>query len=475
MKILNVLTYEWKLQFGSSAPALLLLVFAAVLVYGGLAGQSARNLRMAAIAAHHEELAAEREVWQRNLGELERLGPAARVPPDTGSAMHVVFASSLPQAPLADFAVGQSDLLPYAGEISLWNPDIRLFSKYEFADPVALALGGFDISRAVILFLPLVLVVFCFDVIAADRDARRLGLVVAQGGSIRGLFWQRLWFRGGLVLGLTLLCAALVLVSGQQSSMAGRLPAFGLWTLLVLAYGVFWLLLTGFVASFNRSGVFNMLILLGLWVGLTLVVPAAGSAMAEALYPTPSRLAYLAEARKVENETRLREAEVANEFMMDHPELLVNQQSRIPAYVKSSYLVTTTVDAATRPIVTNFEDALASREQILGVFRYLSPAVAVHGLFNQLAGTSAGRHHAYLTQAREFKANYAEMAGSNIVAMKPADSAFSAALPCFQFVDVPLGNRLRQGLTPVAALLLLTAVLAVSAHRRLRIASPVGD
>ncbi|MCY4356225.1 MAG: DUF3526 domain-containing protein [Gammaproteobacteria bacterium] len=473
MKTLNVIGYEWKLQFGNGASALLMLIFAAVLIYGGLTGKAARDVRSAAISAHHEALSVEREDWLRNLNELERLGPAANVPPDTGSAMHVVFASSLPQMPLADFAVGQSDLLPYVGEISLWNPDIRLFSKYEFANPVALALGGFDISRAIILFLPLLLVVFCFDVIAADRDARRLGLAVVQGGSIRGLFWQRLLFRGALVLILTLFCALLMLVFGQQPALIERLPAFGLWVLLVLAYALFWLLLIAFVASFNRSGVFNMLSLLGLWAGLTLVIPAAGSALAEALYPTPSRLAYLAEAREVENETRLQVAEVANEFMMDHPELLVNQSSRIPSYVKSSYLVTSKVDEATRPIVDEFDDALASREQVLGVFRFLSPAVAVHGLFNELAGTSAERHQQYLNQARQFKADYAEMAGTNIVAMMPVDSEFSQALPRFQFADEPLGSRMGRGLGPIVVLLMLCVVLAFTAHRQLRAASPL--
>jgi ABC-2 type transport system permease protein len=110
-------------------------------------------------------------------------------------------------------------------------------------------------------------------------------------------------------------------------------------------------MLIALTASFNNSGEFNVLTLLGLWVGLTLIIPAAGSSVAEALYPAPSRLAYLAEAREVENEARLREADVSNEFMLDHPELLVDLESEFPAYVSSAFLVTSTVDAATRPIV----------------------------------------------------------------------------------------------------------------------------
>lgn len=476
MRMIDLIAYEWKIQFRRVSSLLLLLAFASVLYYGGLAGKAERDERTAAIADHHSEIAASMDGWLDDLRELERLGSAAQVSPFAGSAMDVVFASSLPQEPLADFAVGQSDLLPYAGPISLWDPDIRLFSKYEFADPVSLALGSFDISKAVILFLPLLLIVFCFDVIAADRDARRLGLTVAQGVSIQRLFWQRLLFRGSIVLLVTFATALLVLATGQgEAGFAERLPVFGLWSSLVLFYGFFWLMLIALFASFNRSGEFNVLALLGLWVGLTLVIPAATSATAEVLYPTPSRLAYLADAREVENETRLTEADVANQFMLDHPELLVNQEPQIPAFVLSSFLVTSTVDEATRPIVNSFEEALQNRENTMDLFRYLSPAVATHSLFNELAGTAAQRHQDYLTQARQFKAQYAELVGPNIVAKQPIDSGFYQTLPEFQFDGESLNARLTRGLGPIAVLLLLSLGITLWVNRRLRSTSPVSS
>lgn len=476
MRMTDLVACEWKMQFQRVSSLLLLLAFASVLIYGGQAGRTERDERAAAIAGHNSEIEQAMAGWLDDLRELERLGSAAEVPPATGSAMDVVFASSLPQAPLADFAIGQSDLLPFAGEISLWDPDIRLFSKYEIADPVSLALGSFDISKAVILFLPLILIVFCFDVIAADRDAGRLGLAVAQGASVKRLFWQRLLFRAGIVLLVTFAAALFVLASGQgEASLGERLPAFGIWSLLVLLYAFFWTMLVAWVASFNRSGEFNVLALLGLWAGLTLVIPAATSAAAEALYPTPSRLAYLAEAREIENETRLQEADVANQFMLDHPELLVDQESQIPAFVMSSFLVTSTVDEATRPIVDSFEEALRSRENAIGLFRFVSPAVAAHGLFAELAGTSARRHQDYLAQARQFKAAYAELVGPNIVAKQPIDSGFYQTIPQFSFEGESLSARLGRGMGPMIFLFLLSIGMMPLVNRRLRSASPINS
>ena len=476
MRTSDLISFEWKLQFRRCSSFLLLAAFALVLIYGSLAGKAERDERVAAIGDHYLQIEAGMESWLEDLRELERLGTEADVPPWAGSAMDVTFATSLHQEPLADFAVGQSDLLPYAGAVSLWDPDIRLFSKYEFADPVSLAMGSFDISKAVILFLPLILIVFCFDVIAADRDANRLGLTIAQGVSIKRLFWQRLLFRASIVLLVTLATALLALVIGQgEEGLGARLPAFGFWSLLVLIYASFWILLIAFVASINKSSEFNVLALLGLWVGLTLVIPAATSAMAEALYPTPSRLAYLADARQVENETRLQEADVANQFMLDHPELLVNQESLIPAFVLSSFLVTSTVDSATQPIVESFEEALQRRESVIALFCYLSPAIAAHSLFNELAGTSGQRHQAYLAQARQFKAEYAKLVGPNIVSKQPINSGFYQTIPKFQFQDRSLATRLGQGLGPLALLFLLSIGMGCVANRRLQTTSPISS
>ena len=474
MKAAEIFKYEWKMQFNNLAASSVLLIFVALLFYGGFAGTAERDARISVIEAHNDSVAENMSYWLSDLRALEENENTEGLSATAGSAMDVVFASSLPQEPLSDFAVGQSDLLPFVGEISLWDPDIRLFSKYEFADPVSLALGSFDISKAVIFFLPLLLIVFCFDVLSNDRDSNRLSLTILQAMNLRRLFWQRFVFRATVVLLLTLMAALIILViNSGNTSLADRAPTFAIWTLSVLLYGIFWCMLIALTASFNNSGEFNVLTLLGLWVGLTLIIPAAGSSVAEALYPAPSRLAYLAEAREVENEARLREADVSNEFMLDHPELLVDLESEFPAYVSSAFLVTSTVDAATRPIVESFEEALSDRERVLNLFSYLSPAVGAHSALNEIAGTSSVRHQSYLRQARNFKANYAELVGPNVVTKQPISSEFFESLSEFEFVEDPLWERLDRGIRPIIFLLFLSIGMVLVTNHRLRSINPI--
>ena len=140
----------------------------------------------------------------------------------------------------------------------------------------------------------------------------------------------------------------------------------------------------------------------------------------------------------------------------------------MPAYVRTSYLATTAIDDATRPILAEFEHAAARREEALQALRYASPAIIVHGFFNDVTGTSSARHRRYMAQARALKATYARQAGPYIVAGRHLPANEVAALPQFRFEDEPLPSLIGRHAGALAFLAALTAVLAHVADRRLR-------
>jgi ABC-2 type transport system permease protein len=389
-------------------------------------------------------------------------GPHFLLPPGAGAA--------------GRFAIGQSDLLPYAGPISLWDPDVRLFSRYEFEDPIALALGAFDLSKAVILVLPLLLIVLSFDVLSGERDANRLTLILAQGVGIRRLMWGRLLIRAAPALGMVLLIAAAALLLNRGAvPLESRLPAFALWVLGVLLYGAFWIAMIAFVASSNGRGTRNVMVLGVAWAALTLILPAAATTIAEAIYPTPSRLVYLADAREIEIQTELAEPGLRDRIAAEHPDLFVQEASAMPAYVRTAFLVTSAVDAATRPVLEGFESAASNRDEALGFLRYLSPAIVTHGLFNDVAGASAARHRRYMAQARELKAAYAKQVGRYIVAGRRLPLGETGSLPKFEFQDDTLGAISRRNAAALFALGFATFLLLALADRRLKRAAALGE
>jgi len=467
MGFLEMVRFEWKTRL--SQPSVLVFhgVFFLILIYGLMSGARARETRMAAIGKHQEEVSKALTAWKGRIVALEELGRESGVPAWAGSPMDAVFPTAMPPGPMADFSIGQSDLLPFMGEVSLWNPDIRLFSKYEFEDPVALSVGTFDLSKAIVLVLPLLLIALCFDCLSSERDGRRLGLVLAQGTNIPRFYWMRFSIRAIPVLALILAVAVLGLcVHGKQVSLSQRLPHFAVWMLGALLYAAFWLGTIARLSASRKSGEFNLLSLLLFWIGLTLIVPGTIATVAEALYPPPSRVAYLAETREVENETELAHSSLANQYLMDHPDLMAEGDSAIPDYVRTAYLVTTRVDEATRPILQEFESAAQKRDAVIAALRYFSPAMIAVSFFNEVAGTSANHHRDYMHRVRHMKADFAKLVAPHVIAGKRFPSSSFESLPEFEYEDAARVGMPAKSRLPLLYLAAVSILLFVDAHRR---------
>lgn len=469
MTLREMFFHEWRTRLGQPAALASLAAFAAILIFAALSGRVERDARAQAIVAHETQTSAAMQEWLASLKAIETRGEQAGVPPWAASPMDLELPSSLPLAPLADFSIGQADLLPGTGKLSLWDPDVRLFSRYELEDPVSLALGAFDLSKAIVLLLPLLMIVLAFDTLSAERDAGRLGLTLVQAAQLRRLFWHRLAIRGAVVIGLALLLAAAGLSFNAGSrSLTDRLPAFALWAACACLYGMFWLAIIAWIVTRNRSGESNIVQLLLCWAGLTLIVPAAVTATAEVIYPPPSRLAYLADARQIEIATERTVDGIARTSFLDHPELVVDKANEMPAYLRTAFFVTSTVDEATRPVLDEFESTAARRDQTLALFRYISPAIIAHGVFNDAAGSSSARHRRYMAQARTYKAAYAGQSGPYIAAGKLMPSERVTAFPHFQFQDVPFGAVVAGALPALVFLALAAAAMLAAADRRMR-------
>ena len=257
MTLRDMFLHEWRTRLAQPAALASIAAFCAILAFAAVSGRVERDARVHAIASHEARATFGRKAPVACRSDCTRNARCA------GWRAAVVcladgleLSSSLPPAPLADFSVGQADLLPGTGKLSLWDPDVRLFSRYEIADPVALALGAFDLSKAIVLLLPLLMIALSFDVLSAERDAGRLGLTLAQGADLRRLFWQRLSIRSGGIIGLALLLAAGALsFNAGPAPLSERFPSFALWVACAALYGLLWLAIIGYITS--RIGAAN--------------------------------------------------------------------------------------------------------------------------------------------------------------------------------------------------------------------------
>jgi ABC-2 type transport system permease protein len=271
-----------------------------------------------------------------------------------------------------------------------------------------------------------------------------------------------------------LLACLAVALPDDATSLGQRLPGFALWAAGSLLYGVFWVAMIALVAARNWRGDLNVMVLLLTWAALNLLVPASVAAVAEAIYPPPSRLAYLAQAREVEVATERGEADVAQAYAVDHPDLTIDQASELPGYLRTAFFVTSAVDRATQPVLAAFEQAAAQRDEALALWRHASPPIILHGLFNDIAGTSSAHHRRYEAAARALKARYAELAGPYIVAGRRLPLDLASSLPQFEVEDQGPAAVIRRHAGALLWLMLVVGVALVVADHRMRRVAGLG-
>ena len=463
---LLAIRYDLRLKMRRPAVIAAMLLYVLFLLFAAGSGRWAAERRRQTQQAHEMTLVAARAKLMHRV--------STQTPPWAGSAMDVAFCAILPPSPLADFAVGQADLLPSMGRLSLWEPDVRLFAKYELDSPVALARGTFDLSQAILIVLPLLLIALCFDVLSADRDRGRLGVVLAQAGRIRSLVWGRLAVRISAAWLLTAMVGgALTAWAWEPFSLQERTVWFAAWLSVVSVYVLFWAALLAALIASNRRGDATTLRMVLAWAVVALLIPSAVNAGAAAVYPAPSRLEYLARARTAENRALRAVADDEKRLLLEHPDAVDASAHDVPRYIRTAFEVTQRVDQATSPIRIAFERTTQQRNDLLAAFALLSPAIAVHRTTNALGGASTARHRRFQSEAQRFKADFGAVQGDGLKLGKRLSSNEIAALPRFSMAKPSLVEIMTRHVGPLAFIALVSlGWLAWSDRRLTAITSP---
>lgn len=152
----------------------------------------------------------------------------------------------------------------------------------------AMRFGELSFAMLFQLFLPLLIIFFCFKSVAAERENHTLKLLLAQGLKPVKLLWGKIL---GNYLMVTLIIAPVlvlltVLVWWQAPSLLVRLS---LWE---LAYLIYAFLLSGvfvLISALCGSAKTSLLASLGVWTCFFIILPKIVASTATALYPLPSR------------------------------------------------------------------------------------------------------------------------------------------------------------------------------------------
>jgi len=300
-----------------------------------------------------------------------------------------------PPLPSAVIAVGQSDVQPSFFRM-LVNEKQAFINHYDFAHPLGLLLGKFDLAFLIIYILPVLLISISYNALAGEKQTGQLRLLMLQGLSPIRLIFNQLCVRTSLVsLPLLLVSISGFFIVSDNIS----LVSVCFFVFLVLAYSLFWLALCAFVISFGKTAAYNAAVLIVTWLSLIIILPAGLNTLILTLDPAPSRIEYVDTLRDKSDEVDKASSQALAQFFQDHPELAKAVDDTKPLdYASKKIAKIVAIETAMLPYDETFKLVLTKQQNRAELLQMVSPASILQAALFELSGNGLKRHQDFISQ-----------------------------------------------------------------------------
>ena len=441
----------------STGVAIAVVLFLAIGIYAAWRG--GRNIEAAASSAVAAETAYQ--------DQLEYLLSSYPPTTDAGEVLYyLAFPAPQPSLPLAALARGRTEVESASLRIRLLALEGQLY-EHETVNPTLAAAGDLDLAFLLIGLLPLFIIALTHDLVSSEREGGTWNLV--------RLFARRRRLLAPKLAARTVLVGVVVAVPVAVAWwLAGfQLDGRAAWAVaLVALHTLFWFALCLGVASGRRSSTANAMILVGMWVALTLLAPAALSLANAILHPVPEALELTVRQRQGYHEAwDLSKAETMEVFYEDYPEW---SDRTVPEDVFTwawYYAMNHRGDQAARHASRAYREVLREREDWARTWSLFVPPLAAQLALDRLAATDLGAQLAYQDAVRRHHERLKTYFYPHFFDAAPIDAVEWDGVPAFE----PAAREespTRAGF-PAAAALLLASILVLAVG--LRTSAPRAD
>ena len=473
MALRTVLRNEWRLLAADPALRIVLAVFAVLFLYALANGMAWERFQERTVEAARTGSAERVSALEQELTDIANGGQPSspfrdpRAPNVLGGARGA-HAAVLEPGPLAALAVGQSDLLPYHYDVSIYTNESTFQQNGEVENPLNLLVGRFDLAFVTVYLLPLLVLALSFNVLSEEREQGTLALTLSQPVSARDVVGAKLAFRALLVVGLAAGVSLLGILATGGFGSAGRVV---LWCATVVLYALFWFALAAWVNSLRRSSAWNATALVGAWLVLVVVLPAAVNIAAGMLHPLPSRVEMITAQREASNEAVSRRSELLARYLEDHPEMASGVVAEEPGLGALAWAATDAVNTRLEEVSAVHDASRADQLALVRRYRFLSPALLAQEVLIDAAGTGDARFARFQLQVRAFAEEWRQFFVPAILASERMTADVLPAVPSFRFVDeepADVAGRAAVPLTVLGGLVVLVIAGAGAGLGRVR-------
>ncbi|KRQ88648.1 hypothetical protein CQ10_38010 [Bradyrhizobium valentinum] len=441
-----VVVHEARILVRDRTLLLVCCVLALMVGYGlfvGLAQATLRDRMVAQVLKH------EQETQTANSGTLQSVlaGQTALIPfsnPANPAAMAGTLSgryATMPNAPLAALAIGQSDMMPNYYRITYLSK-VQFMYDTEIENPWNLLSGHFDLAFVIVFVLPLLVTTLGYNLLSAEREHGTLRMLCSQPLSIATLMTGKVVVRMLALLAIVIPVPLVVLLLIRPEARgAEQLVLMLSWSALVVAYSLFWFAVAALVNTVGRSSSTNALIMVALWTIFVLILPVTMNLAVGLVSPAPSRTE-LASRTRVATAESLREYEdlysADYRYASDPAALLVKDgRIEVPSRMRGFFLAKQKVDEQIEPLLKRFDQQLLQQQKLVDRLSLLSPAMLVNEALTSIAGTDSRRFLAFKDQTEAFHKRWRQYFAPRILESRAMTVHDLSSLPRWHWVEMP--------------------------------------
>ena len=450
----TVLRNEWRLLMADRALRIVLGLFAVLLVYALANGVVWLRFQERTVEAVESGNVERSSAFEQELTAIANGGQPSSPFADPRSPLVLggpsgSHTAALDPGPLTALAVGQSDLLPYYYDVNVYTNESSFQQNGEVENPLNLMVGRFDLAFVVVYLLPLLVLALSFNVLSEEREQGTLALTLSQPVSARDVVTAKLAFRALLVVGMVLAVSLLgILATGGIGSPDRVL----LWCATVVIYSLFWFVLAAWVNTLRRSSAWNATVLVGAWLVLVVVLPAAINIAAGLLHPLPSRVEMITAQREASNDAVNQRSELLARYLEDHPEMAEGVVADEPGLGALAWAATDAVNRRLEEVTSEHDARRADQIVLVRRYRFLSPALLAQEVLIDAAGTGDARFAHFQSQVRAFAEQWRQFFVPAILADEQMTAGVLPNLPKFRLVDEESSDAARRAAVPLTVL-----------------------
>lgn len=315
--------------------------------------------------------------------------------------------------------------LPSALKVSLDNSQVDARELGSIKNPLLSLSGLPGIPAMTALLLPLAALILCAGMMQEEREQGRLSLLRVQAShGVGGLMRAAIGWRFMALFGVASVSTLPAFALDPGSSASAALS----WLGLLAVFTLIWVVIGGLLSWAPISGAASMLTALGIWLGLTFVVPAAMVQAAQIHSPMPSRLSSIVKIRDAQQESETHEQELAQNWYASHPDI----PSHLPAVSPASFVVRALQqEQELRAELKRFEDAREAQSDFVEHWSWLSPGLSLVLASERRAGVDVQSHLAYMRQVDVFRERWREFLVPRVMDRKGLTPDGWSDLPSF--------------------------------------------